>query len=301
MLNFIRWCEGKRKIKDAPGQMSLWNDKGEPTVPQPEPEPAAPAEEPVTFKITPSQYQELMDGPNGYSSGRFKLEKGKLIIAPSEVPWLIRSLRNNYESSGGIETVSNAMRRSMLGLADFLDQKPAPPPTLKNGMLNMQQCAKYLQVAPRTVMKWVDSKRLPATLDEKKDRWVRPADLVKFMTDNSLADPPQELLSLVGQSQAQRVVMPGEGKTQKSPILRQYEELKSRHPGMIILFRKGDFYELFYEDAERVANLLKLPITRRQDGATTVSMTGFPHKDLEGHLRKMLSSKLRVAIADEVK
>src|SRR5437773_7876 len=82
-----------------------------------------------------------------------------------------------------------------------------------------------------------------------------------------------------------------------TPMMQQYREAKERHPGMILLFRAGDFYELFHEDAEIVSRVLSIALTTR-DGK--IPMAGFPHHALEIHLRKLLTSGHRVAICDQV-
>lgn len=79
-------------------------------------------------------------------------------------------------------------------------------------------------------------------------------------------------------------------------LMQQYREAKERHPGMMLLFRLGDFYELFDEDAQTAARLLGLALTIR-DGTT--SMAGFPHHCLENHLRKLLQAGQRVAVCDQ--
>jgi DNA mismatch repair protein MutS len=76
-----------------------------------------------------------------------------------------------------------------------------------------------------------------------------------------------------------------------------YREAKERHPGMVLLFRMGDFYELFESDAEICARVLGLSLTVRSD---RVPMAGFPHQSLESHLRKLLKAGHRVAICDEI-
>src|SRR5205809_4868246 len=82
-----------------------------------------------------------------------------------------------------------------------------------------------------------------------------------------------------------------------TPMMQQYREAKERHPGMLLLFRMGDFYELFDEDAGTAARLLGLTLTSRDK---TVSMAGFPHHSLESYLRKLLQAGHRVAICDQV-
>jgi DNA mismatch repair protein MutS len=82
-----------------------------------------------------------------------------------------------------------------------------------------------------------------------------------------------------------------------TPMMRQYREAKDRHPGMLLLFHLGDFYELFYEDAEVAAKVLGLTLTSRDD---TIPMAGFPQRALETHLRTLLRGGHRVAICDQM-
>ncbi len=81
----------------------------------------------------------------------------------------------------------------------------------------------------------------------------------------------------------------------ETSTMQQYREAKERHPGILLLFRAGDFYELFYEDAEIASRVLGITLTRRDKQAP---MAGFPHHALETHLRKLLRAKHRVAICD---
>src|SRR4051812_41526034 len=82
-----------------------------------------------------------------------------------------------------------------------------------------------------------------------------------------------------------------------TPMMQQYREAKERHPGMILLFRAGDFYELFYEDAEIASRVLSIALTTRDGKAP---MAGFPHHALEIHLKRLLRAGHRVAICDQV-
>jgi DNA mismatch repair protein MutS len=82
-----------------------------------------------------------------------------------------------------------------------------------------------------------------------------------------------------------------------TPMMQQYREARERHPGMLLLFRMGDFYELFFEDAEVASRLLGLTLTSRDK---TVPMAGFPHHQLEGYLKKLLRSGHRIAVCDQV-
>ncbi|MFO0966653.1 MAG: DNA mismatch repair protein MutS [Gemmataceae bacterium] len=82
-----------------------------------------------------------------------------------------------------------------------------------------------------------------------------------------------------------------------TPMMQQYWDAKNQHPGMLLLFRMGDFYETFGEDAEKASRVLGLTLTSRDK---TMPMAGFPHHSLENHLHKLLASGLRVAICDQV-
>jgi DNA mismatch repair protein MutS len=82
-----------------------------------------------------------------------------------------------------------------------------------------------------------------------------------------------------------------------TPMMQQYQDAKERHPGMLLLFRMGEFYELFNEDAEVAARILGLTLTSR-DGTTP--MAGVPYHQLEAYLRKLMHLGHRVAICDQV-
>src|SRR5262249_13137623 len=82
-----------------------------------------------------------------------------------------------------------------------------------------------------------------------------------------------------------------------TPMIQQYREAKERHPGMLLLFRMGDFYELFDADAEVAARVLGLTLTSRDK---TIPMAGFPHHALEPHLHKLLHAGHRVAVCGQV-
>src|SRR3954463_12690754 len=82
-----------------------------------------------------------------------------------------------------------------------------------------------------------------------------------------------------------------------TPMMQQYREAKEKHPGMLLLFRMGDFYELFEADAELAAKLLGLTLTSRDK---TIKMAGFPHHQLDNYLPKILAAGQRVAVCDQV-
>jgi hypothetical protein len=83
----------------------------------------------------------------------------------------------------------------------------------------------------------------------------------------------------------------------RDALMQQYRAAKEKHPGMLLLFRMGDFYELFDQDAETASKLLGLTLTTRD---RSISMAGFPHHQLEVYLHKLLHEGQRVAICEPV-
>lgn len=81
-------------------------------------------------------------------------------------------------------------------------------------------------------------------------------------------------------------------------LLKHYYELKAKHPDALLLFRCGDFYETYCEDAEELAITLGLTITSRYNEYPRVKMAGFPHHALDNYLPKLIRTGHRVAICD---
>jgi DNA mismatch repair protein MutS len=86
----------------------------------------------------------------------------------------------------------------------------------------------------------------------------------------------------------------------RTPMMKQYHEAKSLSGEALLLFRMGDFYELFYEDARTAARLLGLTLTSREKGANPVPMAGFPHHQLDSYLAKLIRLGVRVAVCEQV-
>ncbi len=83
--------------------------------------------------------------------------------------------------------------------------------------------------------------------------------------------------------------------------MRQYGKIRERHPGAILLFRMGDFYETFDEDALTVSRVLGITLTKRSNGgASETPLAGFPHHALDAHLPKLVAAGLRVAICEQL-
>jgi DNA mismatch repair protein MutS len=86
-----------------------------------------------------------------------------------------------------------------------------------------------------------------------------------------------------------------------TPLMAQYREIKARHPNAILFFRMGDFYEMFYEDAEVASRALGLTLTSRNNGgATEVPLAGVPVKAAAEYLRRLVQQGHRVAVCEQV-
>jgi DNA mismatch repair protein MutS len=86
-----------------------------------------------------------------------------------------------------------------------------------------------------------------------------------------------------------------------TPMMRQYRENKARHPDAILLFRMGDFYEMFFEDAKKASRILDIALTTRdKNKEESVPMCGFPHHAASGYISRLLSAGERVAVCDQM-
>ena len=90
-------------------------------------------------------------------------------------------------------------------------------------------------------------------------------------------------------------------KIAETPLMKQYMEMKKKHPDAILLFRVGDFYETFSEDAIAASEILGITLTRRANGAAQyVELAGFPHHALDTYLPKLVRAGKRVAICEQL-
>ncbi len=87
----------------------------------------------------------------------------------------------------------------------------------------------------------------------------------------------------------------------ETPLMKQYNSIKAKYPDALLLFRVGDFYETFGEDAIRAAGILGIVLTKRRNGAASyVELAGFPHHSLDTYLPKLVRAGHRVAICDQL-
>ncbi|MFN5633155.1 MAG: DNA mismatch repair protein MutS, partial [Flavobacteriia bacterium] len=87
----------------------------------------------------------------------------------------------------------------------------------------------------------------------------------------------------------------------ETPLMKQYNQIKARHPQALLLFRVGDFYETFGEDAIKTSRILGIILTKRGAGSSSeIELAGFPHHSLDTYLPKLVRAGERVAICDQL-
>ena len=89
--------------------------------------------------------------------------------------------------------------------------------------------------------------------------------------------------------------------SKETPLMKQYNAIKAKYPGALLLFRVGDFYETFGEDAIKASKILDIVLTKRANGsASEIELAGFPHHALDTYLPKLVRAGNRVAICDQL-
>ena len=87
----------------------------------------------------------------------------------------------------------------------------------------------------------------------------------------------------------------------ETPLMKQYNAIKAKHPEALLLFRVGDFYETFGKDAVTASKILGIILTKRKNGkAAHIELAGFPHHSLNTYLPKLVRAGYRVAICDQL-
>lgn len=89
-------------------------------------------------------------------------------------------------------------------------------------------------------------------------------------------------------------------KQKETPLMQQYNAIKAKYPGALLLFRVGDFYETFGEDAIKASQILGIVLTKRANGSSNSELAGFPHHSLDNYLSKLVRAGQRVAICDQL-
>ena len=114
----------------------------------------------------------------------------------------------------------------------------------------------------------------------------------KLMADVQASKPQAE-------SAPQESAPEAEQASEPSALAKAYAEMKSKHPDSLLLFRMGDFYEAYGDDAKTASDVLGITLTRRNAKDCTEQMAGFPHHALDTYLPKLVRAGKRVAICDE--
>ena len=109
-------------------------------------------------------------------------------------------------------------------------------------------------------------------------------------------------MSLIEKKYLARKIDNGEAPLKKgeTPLSRQFNQIKAKYPGAILLFRVGDFYETFGQDAVKASKILGIVLTRRNNGNADAELAGFPHHSLDTYLPKLVRAGERVAICDQL-
>ena len=89
-------------------------------------------------------------------------------------------------------------------------------------------------------------------------------------------------------------------KSSETPLMKQYNTIKAKYPDAMLLFRVGDFYELFSSDAVKASRILGISLTARNNGGSKVELAGFPHHSVDTYLPKLVRAGQRVAICDQL-
>jgi DNA mismatch repair protein MutS len=90
------------------------------------------------------------------------------------------------------------------------------------------------------------------------------------------------------------------GAPKETPLSKQFNAIKAKYPGAMLLFRVGDFYETFGDDAIKASKILGIVLTRRNNGGAHEELAGFPHHSLDNYLPKLVRAGQRVAICDQL-
>lgn len=118
---------------------------------------------------------------------------------------------------------------------------------------------------------------------------------------NQRTREPHERMSTDVSSEQNRTKGKEGKKGKETPLMRQYHQVKQKHPDSVLLFRLGDFYETFEEDAIIAAKVCGITLTKRGNGtASEIPLAGFPHHQIENYLPKLVRAGYRVAVCEQL-
>lgn len=114
---------------------------------------------------------------------------------------------------------------------------------------------------------------------------------------NAIPSSPQKPIEQPSEISPEHIGLPKSG---CKPIKEQFVEMKKKHPDAILLFRVGDFYETFNEDAVEAADILGITLTHRAENGNYTQLAGFPHHALDIYLPRLVRAGKRVAICEQL-
>lgn len=85
-----------------------------------------------------------------------------------------------------------------------------------------------------------------------------------------------------------------------TPLMEQYYAMKAKHPDAILLYRVGDFYETFGDDAITTSKILGIVLTKRNNGGSDIELAGFPHHSIDVYLPRLVRAGFRVALCEQL-
>jgi DNA mismatch repair protein MutS len=132
----------------------------------------------------------------------------------------------------------------------------------------------------------------PCKQPKPKEKTTDETSVLRAIARDSLELSPDSLYDLFAMAETPEQL--------DTPAMRQYKSIKDQYPDYILLFRMGDFYEMFYEDAKAASRILGLTLTSRSKGPTAVPLAGIPYHALDGYLARLIKAGCRVAICEQV-
>ena len=254
--------------------LELYNSNG---IKPPTPDPVKPVDKKSTRKERDIPEDSLTFNVDGYGKYRLQLEGDKLravsertdeayTIAYKEEARTVGFYNNNIS-----DMVARSICRQLDG-AVLLSQQQDP-------VYDEDQYGNKVQRGTVSAERW-DLSAVFLRLSRKTE-----PEQTTGAVEKSLKDKPHA--KKVGQK--------------NEPLLKQYRELKKKHPDAILLFRVGDFYEIFGKDAVQASEVLGITLTRRQSGIDSrIELAGFPHHALDVYLPKLVRAGHRVAICEQL-
>lgn len=147
----------------------------------------------------------------------------------------------------------------------------------------------YVKEAPRNSQKTIDQMYANLNTDEHKAN-------IRMLFDGRKWDELKAYIREVALT-GSYLFSDNSQTTDETPMMKQYREIKANHPERLLLFRCGDFYEAYEEDAEKCAKVLGITLTNNKAG---YKMAGFPHHALDSYLPKLIRANYKVAICDQL-